>query len=410
MSTQTTTRVRRSATIFSRRVRRQSRVVTNAALDTVTPLGWCVIIGGVLSLVAALFWAWIEAWAIAFIAIILVMVALPFLVGTRAYQVRIQLPKTRVIAGDKLAGQIDVKNRGLRPAMPAIAELPVGNALSELTVPFLGPNSESNIPFNVDTSRRGIVTVGPLTVAKQDPVGLFRREMTWRDRHTVFVHPRTIPLPPHTSGLVRDLEGSTAGKITDSDLNFHAIREYAPGDDPRHIHWKSTAKTGKLMIRQYEETQTARVALIFDSNMSSYVNVDEFELGVSIAASFGLQAVRDRRERYISATEELASRTPSQLLDQFTGLNAAEFEVPLDTLTRHLVDSRRDLSIVMLITGSQTDAKTLRRCNAVLPPNAITLAARADLNTDPTLRKAGTLTLLNVGKLEDLPHLLIRGN
>ena len=98
------------------------------------------------------------------------------------------------------------------------------------------------------------------------------------------------------------------------------------------------------------------------------------------------------------------------MLDQFTGLNAAEFEVPLDTLTRHLVDSRRDLSIVMLITGSQTDAKTLRRCNAVLPPNAITLAARADLNTDPTLRKAGTLTLLNVGKLEDLPHLLIRGN
>ena len=405
-TTQTTTRVRKTAKIFGRRVRRH---ITNTAIETITPLGWCVLISGALSLIAALLWGWIEAWAVAIIAVILVLVALPFLIGTRSYKVRLKLPKNRVVAGDPLAGTLNVTNRGLRPAMPAVAELPVGHALTEITVPFLGPNSENQLPFTVDASRRGIVTVGPLTIAKQDPVGLFRREMMWRDRHTVFVHPKTTLLPPHTSGLVRDLEGGTSGKITDSDLNFHAIREYATGDDPRHIHWKSTAKTGTLMVRQYEETQTARVALIFDTNLSSYVNEDEFELGVSIAASFALQAVRDRRERYIFAGDELASRTPSQLLDQFTGVEAADFEVPLDVHTRALVDSRRDLSIVMLITGSQTDAKTLRRCNAVLPPTAVTLAARADLNIDPTVRKSGTLTLLNVGQLDDLPHLLVRG-
>jgi uncharacterized protein (DUF58 family) len=390
-------------------VRRRCVRVRNAALETITPLGWTVLIMAVLSIISALLWHWIEAWALALIGGVLIIIALPFLIGTRAYHVKIHLPKTQVVVGDQLPGSVVVHNKSVRPAMPAIAEFPVGNALKELTVPFLAPGARNELPFTVDTSNRGLALVGPLTVARQDPVGLFRREIVWRDRHRVYVHPRTVVLPAHTTGLVRDLEGTTTGKITDADLAFHAIREYVPGDDPRHVHWKSTAKTGKLMVRQYEETQSARVAILFDANLSSYADENEFELGVSIAASFALQAIRDGRERYVSAPHEIPTRSPGGLLDAFTVLQPADFETPIDTITRELAQSRRELSMVMVVSGSNVETKTLRHCAAVLPPSVVTLAARAQFNADPAVHRSSALTLATVGALEDLPHLLVRG-
>ncbi|MFC7766284.1 DUF58 domain-containing protein [Leucobacter soli] len=71
------------------------------------------------------------------------------------------------------------------------------------------------------------------------------------------------------------------------------MREYAHGDALRHVHWKSTAKTGTLMVRQFEESQTARVAVLFDALREEYASDDEFELGVSVAASLSVQAVRE---------------------------------------------------------------------------------------------------------------------
>ena len=64
-----------------------------------------------------------------------------------------------------------------------------------------------------------------------DPLGLFRRVRTWSEVEEIFVHPRTVPLPPTVMGLLRDMEGQPTLELSPSDVAFHALREYAPGDE-----------------------------------------------------------------------------------------------------------------------------------------------------------------------------------
>ncbi len=401
-----------------RRLSRATRAMTRA----ITPLGWFVLAVAAAGVVAGFAFSWIEAWFVAVFAALLIVIALPFLLGSRAYRTSLEISRANVVAGGEVHLSVEVQNAAGRPQLPAVIELPVGDALRELTVPLLGPHHGTVLPVTVPAHRRGVIRVGPLTVARQDPLGLLRREMTWRDRHTVHVHPRTVLLPPNSAGLVRDLEGQSSRRLTDSDLSFHAVREYAPGDAMRHIHWKSTAKTGTLMVRQYEESQTARLAVLFDARREEYASDEEFELGVSIAASISVQAVRERRERFVVSAwspgrmrpsvdglEELPSRDSVEMLDSWAELEAAGDGLPFETLAHSLAHSARDLSIVVIVTGSVPVMNRIRRAAISFSPDVHVMAVRAELLSDPAAQRVGELTVATVGALGDLPQLMVRG-
>lgn len=402
----------------SRKLNRGIRTATRS----ITPLGWFVLTVALGGLVLGIAYWWIEAWFIAVLAGLLMLIALPFLLGSRAYHTALEVSRANVVAGGEVHLSVQVENTVARPQLPAVIELPVGDALRELTVPMLGPHHQTELQLTVPTPRRGVIAVGPLTVARQDPLGLLRREMTWREVRHVHVHPRTVLLPPTSAGLVRDLEGQASRRLTDSDLSFHAVREYVPGDAMRHVHWKSTAKTGQLMVRQYEESQTARLAVLFDARREEYANDDEFELGVSIAASVSVQAVREGRERFVASAwtpgklrpsidglEELPSRTPAGMLDSWSELGYATEGLPLEVLARSLAHSARDLSIVILVTGSTPELDRLRRAAISFPPDVHVLVLRAELLADPAAQRIDSLTLATIGALGDLPQLMIRG-
>ena len=55
-----------------------------------------------------------------------------------------------------------------------------------------------------------------------------------------------------------------------SDLAFHALREYQPGDDRRYIHWRSSAKAGRLLVRQFLDTRRSHVTVIVDPDPEQY--------------------------------------------------------------------------------------------------------------------------------------------
>lgn len=401
--------------------RRLSRGVS-AATRAITPLGWFMIAVAVAGIAAGLAFSWIEAWFVAVIAALLLAVALPFLMGSRAYRTSLEVSRANVVAGGEVQLAVAVQNSASRPQLPAVIELPVGDALRELTVPLLGPHQEVSLPVALPAERRGVITVGPLTVARQDPLGLLRREMTWREVHRVHVHPRTVLLPPNSAGLVRDLEGQSSRRLTDSDLSFHAVREYVPGDALRHVHWKSTAKTGTLMVRQYEESQTARLAVLLDARREEYASDDEFELGVSIAASISVQAVREGRERFVASAwipgkvrprvdglEELPSRDPIEMLDSWSELGYAAEGLPFEELARSLAHSARDLSIVVVVTGSVPEIDRIRRAAVSFPADVHVLAVRAEMLAEPKAGRIDSLTIATVGTLGDLPQLMIRG-
>ena len=391
-------------------------------LQVVTPVGWLALIATVVSAVLGAVFGWVEAWFVAILFGLALLCALPFLFGSRAYLVRLVVDRLRVVAGAAVEIRIDVENASARPALPTTAELPVGDALREAPVPFIGGRGTASVPIALEATRRGVISVGPLKLARRDPLGLLRREVTWRDKHLVRVHPKTVLLPPGSAGLVRDLEGTASSRITDSDLSFHAVREYAPGDAMRHVHWKSTAKTGTLMVRQYEESQTARAAVLFDADREQYASDDEFELAVSIAASVSLQAVREGRERFIASAwapgrvrpsidglEELPSRTPQQLLDAWAELEAAEEAPPIEWLARGLAESRRPLSVVTIVTGSQPELTRLRRAAVAFPSDVTVVIVRCEWLAEPAANLADGTVFFTAGALGDLPQLQMRG-
>ncbi len=389
---------------------------------SITPLGWCVLVVAVVGFVTGATFSWIEGWVLAVAATLVLLVAAPFLLGSRQYELSIALPHRSVVAGGEVHLTVSVQNTAARPMMPAIIELPVGEALRELTVPFLAAGQQASLPVAIAAPRRGVIAVGPLTVAHGDPLGLLRREHTWPEKHRVHVHPRTVMPPPNSAGLVRDLEGQASSRLVDSDLSFHAVREYVPGDAVRNIHWKSTAKTGSLMVRQYEETQTARVAVLFDARREEYASDDEFELGVSLAASLSTQAVREGRERFVASAwvpagrrpradglEELPSRSPAQLLDAWAELLPVSEGLPIEHLARTLAHSMRQLSLVAIITGSAVPVDRLRRTAVSFAPDVRVLAVRAEQLADPAAQRIDALTIMTAGALGDLPQLLVRG-
>ena len=87
-----------------------------------------------------------------------------------------------------------------------------------------------------------MIAVGPATTRRGDPLSIFSRDVTWTGVREVLVRPPMVPLETLGAGLLRDLEGVTTDAVSPSDLAFHALREYVPGDDLRHVHWRSSAK------------------------------------------------------------------------------------------------------------------------------------------------------------------------
>ena len=69
------------------------------------------------------------------------------------------------------------------------------------------------------------------------------------------------PLPV---GFAKDLEGPTSDASPAGDIAFHALRPYQLGDDHRHIHWMSTARTGTLMVRHYVDNRRPTLAVLLD--------------------------------------------------------------------------------------------------------------------------------------------------
>ncbi len=392
--------------------------------ETVTAPGWlvvCVLVAGAL---AGWIAGWSLGWVVAVAAATLLVVCIPFLLGSHDYRVQLALDRERVVAGDDVTGRLVVRNAGARPSLPGRVDVPIGTGLAEAYVPLLAAGAEHTEQLSIAAARRGVIDVGPVSVSRGDPVGLLRREALWPEIHTLHVHPVTAIIPGTSAGLIRDLEGLPTNTIVDADLAFHAIRDYVPGDSRRHVHWKSTAKTGRLMVRQYEEARHSRIAVTIGITAEEeYESDDEFELAVSVAASLSLQAVRDGRDLVVTTSAErpelvrgevvtirtLPTRSAATMLDGFSEIELAERASRLEDVAKLTAQSHPDLSVVFLVTGAHTPLARLRAASVSFGPDTQCVAVRCDLGADPAFRRLGPLRVLTVGVLDDLGKLITRG-
>lgn len=139
----------------------------------------------------------------------------------------------------------------------------------------------------VPTQRRGPVSLGPWVLERVDPWGLLRRRVGEVDGVALLVVPRVRPVSlAALPSALADFGGSAEMGTT----TFATLREYVIGDELRHVHWRSSAKTGKLMMRQYVDITRPRITLVLVAEERAYTSADEFEEAVDFIASLAAVA------------------------------------------------------------------------------------------------------------------------
>lgn len=172
-----------------------------------------------------------------------------------------------------------VRRRRTNPFKPAI--------LKETAVPPIPSQQTVAVSVEIIPLRRGILRFAGLALSRTDPLGLFRATARVAAPQTVLILPRRYLLPPIAlPGAMKYQQGGVAlaSNVGQSD-EFVALRDYRRGDPIRHIHWRSWARTGKPIVKEFEDEFFVRHALVLDT-FTDRPHTDLFEEAVSVAASF----------------------------------------------------------------------------------------------------------------------------
>ena len=257
------------------------------------------------------------------------------------------------------------------------------------------------------TDRRAVIPIGPLSAVRTDPLGLLRRDAVEQTVVELFVYPKIIALDSLSPGLQRDLEGEATRDLSTSDLAFHTLRDYVTGDDRRHVHWRSTAKAGKLLVRQFQDTRRSQLTLVVDGAAASYRSDDEFELAMSVAGSICVRAVRDQQDVcLVAASHAVTAASQRRILDTLARGKLAEHGQELAALAGRAARLAPDTTVLMLLTGSVVPFRALRSAAVYFGPDVRVIAMRAEPDAPPGISRSGELTVLALRALTDLPLLL----
>ncbi len=352
-------------------------------------------------------WAEFAALGAALAAVL--AVSLLMTLGRARYRVTLDMADNRVRIGERAVGRVEVVNAARRRSLPSRIELPVGGNVAELAVPALASGAPHDDLFAIPTARRAVVVVGPVRSVRGDPFGVARRSIRWTRPVELYVHPALVPLGGASAGLLRDLEGQATRDLSDSDLSFHALRDYVAGDDRRYIHWRTTARRGQLMVKQFEDTRRTQTVIALATDPRDYASDDEFELAVSTAASIGVQTLRDERDLAVLAGPgSLRVRTPPLLLDDCSGIELAPSGAGVTLLGRRIARESPQCSVAILVTGSAPSAADVRLGTQHLPAGTRVLVVQCQVGAEVSVRTQRSLSLGVLGVLPDLPRLLRR--
>lgn len=250
----------------------------------ITSSGWAVLAAALALYVAGFALGYPELVVLAAAGLLALAVGALFVAYRPRLRVERHVEPAQVVVGQPALGLLEVENLSPAPSAGLVATDPVGPERLEVSIPRLAPRARTFVHYPIPTRRRGRFAHGPVTVLRSDPLGLMSRAQAHGSVRTLWVHPRTHPLLPLPASVVLELEGPTTEDAPRGTLSFSSLREYVPGDDPRHIHWRSTARTGTLMVTEHVDSSQPRTTVALDTRAGVW-SEHAFEQGVEVAAS-----------------------------------------------------------------------------------------------------------------------------
>jgi len=270
------------------------------ALQGLTTRGRSFVAAGFAVLIAAIATSQKDLLRVSILLLALPIVSALVVARTR-YRLssRRRLSSARAAAGQESAVTLRLDN---------ISRLPTGLLLVEDKVPYvLGsrprfvldrvePRGRREVTYTVRSDVRGRYSLGPLTIRLTDPFGMCELQRSFSSRDTLVVTPQVHQLP-HVA-LAGEWTGSgesRARSLASAGEDDAGVREYRVGDDLRRVHWRSTARLDKVMVRREEQPWQARATVLLDSRSTAHGGEgpgSSFEWSVSAAASVGVHLVR----------------------------------------------------------------------------------------------------------------------
>ncbi|MFV0307253.1 MAG: DUF58 domain-containing protein [Desertimonas sp.] len=263
----------------------------------------------------------------------------------------------RVQRGLSATAVVSVRNRGRRRSRSCTAVDHVGGDVMTVAVPPLPPGRTIAMTTALPTQRRGAHAIGPLTIRRQDPFGLWRSDRPVGAVATLLVEPRILPIAPRPAGRTRHVEGPLSDMAPRGTQVFHSLREYVPGDDVRRVHWRSSARLGTLMVREHIDTSLPSTAVVLDVDIDHYADshaADGFEEAVDVAASVVAAAhAHGFPVRLVTSAGEVAASGTGQRGQQVRDLlariqPAADADLGRAATT---VLSARDHDVIVIVAG-----------------------------------------------------------
>ncbi len=173
---------------------------------------------------------------------------------------------------------------------------------------WLSSKPQNPITYYVETRQRGFLEVGPLCLITTDPFDLARRNQIAEGsaggvtRILVWPHFVEVCLPSSITENAGSVHNQIVKHVPASDEEFVGLREYSVGDDPRRIHWPSSARHGELMVRQLEHDIQEEAVVYLDTDGDA-ATPERFEEMVSAAASLAAACCRHfHRTRLLTRT------------------------------------------------------------------------------------------------------------
>ena len=219
------------------------------------------------------------------------------------------------------------------------------DAAASVTFIRIPPGQSRTGRYQIRFPRRGKYTFGPSRVSSRFPLGIGERGQIFSETNSVIVHPEIGFLVPVWKQ--RQIEMAEASRNVRSrrgffDDEFHRMREYRPDDNPRAIHWRSSARRGELIVREFQPNRKADSFVLLDLPDLPEWSTSESETAISLAATICVEQTRSASGgRFLLA---ISARTPIIVSSRYPG---GFREEALDALAECHVDAEADLSVVL---------------------------------------------------------------
>ena len=294
---------------------------------------------------------WLYVIAACLAGVVIAGVVMPKL-AIKGIEVSRQVPMIAT-AGDPLYFEIVLANRsGASKGPLSGADLFLGGSV--FAAPRIKAKSSLDVAVEVRAPRRGEYPGGEVELVSGAPFGIARVRKRVNVASGLLVHPRWIPLAtfPLLEAASTPNEPIHERARRGAGMDFYGLRDYRSGDSLRHIHWRSTAKGGRLLTREYEEQLASRLTVLIDSSEDIGRESSTFEDSISAAAALTMYA--------------LDSGHPVQLFCESSGRTDHLFEPgkheALDWMARLSAGGRRGMARL----AAEATGEIFRRSTSVL--------------------------------------------